>query len=137
RQDSSLKHHQLDAAIADLRGDNRSGAAELLRQAADVFARLRAGQAKVADLTNAQQAVVETAVALIRAQPNMAPLARLADSAFEAARRASDADEALRFAEQAARDFIARATRSATQTAAHAVALIGDDTTVLTHSRSS
>ena len=123
--------------MADLSGDNRSGAAELLRQAADVFARLRAGQAKVADLTNAQQAVVETAVALIRAQPDMAPLARLADSAFEAARRASDADEALRFAEQAARDFIARATRSATQTAAHAVALIGDDTTVLTHSRSS
>lgn len=123
--------------MADLRGDNRSGAAELLRQAAGVFARLRAGQAKVADLTNAQQAVLETAVALIRAQPDIAPLARLADSTFEAARRATNADEALRFAEQVARDFIARATRSAAQTAAHAVALIDDNTIVMTHSRSS
>jgi translation initiation factor 2B subunit (eIF-2B alpha/beta/delta family) len=137
RQDRFLNHHQLDAAIADLGGDNRSGAAELLRQAAGVFARLRADQAKVADLINAQQAIVETAVALIRAQPDMAPLARLADNAFEAARHAKDADEALRFAEQAARDFIAGATHSAAQTAAHAVALIGDNSTVLTHSRSS
>lgn len=137
RQDNYPNYPRLDAAIADLRSDHRSGAAELLRRAADVFAWLRADQAKVADLTKAQQAVLETAVALIRAQPEMAPLARLADSAFEAARHATDADDALRLAEQAARDFIACAIHSAEQTAAHAAELIGDNTTVLTHSRSS
>jgi translation initiation factor 2B subunit (eIF-2B alpha/beta/delta family) len=67
----------------------------------------------------------------------MAPLARLANSALEAAHRANDANDALRMAEQAARDFIASATCSAEQTAAHAADLIGDNATVLTHSRSS
>ena len=123
--------------MANLSGDNRSGAAELLRQAAGVFARLRADQAKVADLTNAQQAVLETAVALIRAQPEMAPLARLANSALAAACRATDADDAWRMAEQAACDFITGASDSAEQTAAHAADLIDDNATVLTHSRSS
>ncbi|MEN3332329.1 MAG: hypothetical protein V7641_1694 [Blastocatellia bacterium] len=123
--------------MADLGSDNRSGAAELLRRAAEVFARLRAGQAKVADLTNARQAVLDTAVALIRAQPEMAPLARLANRALEAAHRANDVDEAWRMAEQAARDFIAWAIASAEQTAAHAADLIDDNATVLTHSRSS
>jgi len=67
----------------------------------------------------------------------MAPLARLANSALEAACHAVHADEALRFAEQAAREFIECAARSTAQAAAHAADLIGDDTTVLTHSRSS
>lgn len=137
RQDSDLNHQQLDAAIAALGSDNRSGAAELLRRAAGLFARLRADQAEVTDLTKTLRAVEETAVALIRAQPRMAPLARLADSALTATRRATRADEALRFAEQAAHEFIEEAVRSTEQTAAHAADLIGDNTTVLTHSRSS
>jgi translation initiation factor 2B subunit (eIF-2B alpha/beta/delta family) len=137
RSDSDLNHPQLDAAIAALGSDNRSGAAELLRRAAGLFARLRADQVKVTDLTKTQHAVRETAVALIRAQPDMAPLARLADSVLAAALRAARADEALRFAEQAAHEFIESAARSTEQTAAHAAELIGDNTTVLTHSRSS
>lgn len=137
RPDSDLKHPQLDAAIAALGSDNRSGAAELLRRAAGLFARLRADQTKVTDLTKTRQAVTETAAALIRAQPDMAPLARLADSVLAAARHAARADEALRFAELAAHEFIESAARAAEQTAAHAAELIGDNTTVLTHSRSS
>src|SRR5438270_13616349 len=99
RQDDDLHHQQLDAALADLRGDHRSGAAELLRRAADVFAGLRADQANVINPTKAQQAILETAVALIRAQPEIEPLARLADSALVAARPAADAAKALRMAE--------------------------------------
>jgi translation initiation factor 2B subunit (eIF-2B alpha/beta/delta family) len=137
RPNSYLNHPQLDAAIADLRRDDRSGAAELLRRASGVFALLRADQPKAAELGHAQQTVLETAVALIRAQPDMAPLAHLADSALRAASRASRADEALALAEQAAREFIAGAIRATEQVAAHAADLIGDQTAVLTHSRSS
>jgi translation initiation factor 2B subunit (eIF-2B alpha/beta/delta family) len=137
RQDSHPNYHQLDAALADLRGDHRSGAAELLRRAAGVFTLLLTDQAKVINLTDARRAVVETAVAVIRAQPDIAPLARLADSALEAACRATQTADALRMAEQAAHEFIVRAARSAEQAAAHAADLISDNATVLTHSRSS
>src|SRR5205085_3375549 len=99
RQDSHLNFQQLDAALDDLRGDRRSGAAELLSRAAAVFARLRAARAGVADLANARQAVLKTAVALVRAQPDMAPLARMADAALVAASRAANAKDALSLAE--------------------------------------
>lgn len=123
--------------MAELRRDNRSGAAELLRRAAGVFALLGAEQATAASLADAQRAVLETAVALTRAQPDMAPLARLAGSALEAAGRATDAADTLRLAERVAREFADAAARSAQQAVAHAADLIGDHQTVLTHSRSS
>jgi translation initiation factor 2B subunit (eIF-2B alpha/beta/delta family) len=123
--------------LAALGSDNRSGAAELLSRAADVFTRLRADHTDVADLTKAQRAVRETAVALIRAQSDIAPLVRISDAAFTAASRAAGAQEALRAAEQSARVFITRAARAAEQTATHASRLIDDGAVVLTHSRSS
>jgi translation initiation factor eIF-2B subunit delta len=123
--------------LAALASDNRSGAAELLSRAADVFTRLRADQSKVANLTDAQRAVHDTAVALIGAQPDIAPLVRLSDTAFTAASHATSAQAALRVAEQAARDFIARAARAAHQTATHAARLLDEGAVVLTHSRSS
>jgi translation initiation factor 2B subunit (eIF-2B alpha/beta/delta family) len=137
RQDSHPHHPQVEAALADLSRDNRAGAAELLGRAAGVFAALVAEGVSVIDLTEAHQAVLETAVALARAQPDMAPLARLASVALDAARRAATAKDALRLAEQAARDFVAHAAHAAEQTVAHAAALVADQSTVLTHSRSS
>lgn len=137
RQDNYLNHHSLDAAIAELRGDHVSGAAELLGRAAGVFTLLRADQSNTISLACARQAIFETAVALIRAQPDMAPLARLADHAWRAAGQATAAGEAGRLAEEAAQSFIAGAASAGEQLAAHAAGLIEDGATVLTHSRSS
>jgi translation initiation factor 2B subunit (eIF-2B alpha/beta/delta family) len=137
QHDSRLDFYSLDELLAALENDNRSGAAELLGRAADVFARLRADHSDTADSSKAQQAAGETAVALIRAQPDIAPLVRLADAALTAAGRAGGAQDALRAAERSAHDFIARAARAAEQTATHAARLIDDGAVVLTHSRSS
>lgn len=135
--DSNPGNDQLNAALADLRSDNCSGAAELLRRAANVFALLRASQPQTVEPATAQQTILETAAALIRAQPDMATFARLADSALQAASRAAHSGEAFHLAEQATAEFVARMIHSAEQAATHAAALIGDGATVITNSRSS
>ena len=67
----------------------------------------------------------------------MAPLARLASAAVEAAAQCDNAAEALGCAEAAARSFTQRAASACQAAAVHAAELIHDGSRVLTHSRSS
>jgi translation initiation factor 2B subunit (eIF-2B alpha/beta/delta family) len=129
----------IEAAINQIASDNTSGAAEILRRAGAVFTLLNArSSAQGADNSElAQQAVIQTCIALAVAQPHMSPLLRLASAALSAARIATGARESLKSAEDAALDFAENAQRAARDAAMHAATLIRNDATVLTHSRSS
>lgn len=92
------------------------------------------------DCLSAEHAVrrlIQASVALLEAQPGMAPLARLASVAVEAASKSSRADEAIQRALSIARAFAEGAVRSGEAAAAHAVELIPDHAKAFTHSRSS
>jgi len=81
--------------------------------------------------------VVAVSIALIKAQPNMAPIARLASAVLEAASGCASVNEMLDRAEQAAQTFAENAVLAGEAAAAHAADLIPDGARVLTHSRSS
>ena len=134
---------QTDAAIGDIASDNVSGAAEILRLAAAIFSLLNDELTNQASLSaslsieEAQQSVRKTCTALAKAQPDMSSLLRLASEALSAARAEAAGREALKSAADAARRFLESATHSAHAAAMHAVSLIRDGSSVLTHSRSS
>jgi translation initiation factor eIF-2B subunit delta len=125
--------------LSQIAADNSSGAAEILGQAGAAFSRLAQAVAETGagEFGAAQQAVLETCIALAWAQPEMTPLTRLASAALTASRTASDAPAILKSAEQAALNFIASARRAARDASSRAVTLIPDGARVLTHSRSS
>jgi translation initiation factor eIF-2B subunit delta len=127
------------SAIDQIASDNTSGAAEILRRAADVFSLLSAQQTKrlSIDIDQAQQWVTETCVELVLAQPDMTPLLRLASAGLTAARNTTGPLQILKSAEEAALRFIELAEAAASAAASHAAHLIGRGATVLTHSRSS
>ncbi|MEK6321513.1 MAG: hypothetical protein AABN33_07505 [Acidobacteriota bacterium] len=129
----------MNAAINQIASNNTSGAAEILRRAGEAFSLLRDHQTEQAQgsAEEAQQAIIEACIALVRAQPYMSPLLRLASIAISAARTATGAQEALRSAEDQALRFIESAERAARAAALHAASLISNGAAVLTHSRSS
>lgn len=81
--------------------------------------------------------VIEACRALVRAQPHMSPLLRLASFVISAARTAEGDREAFKSAEDASMTFIENTVRSARAAAVKAASLIHSGATVLTHSRSS
>jgi translation initiation factor 2B subunit (eIF-2B alpha/beta/delta family) len=129
----------VDDAINQIASDINSGAAEILLHAGAVFTLLkdRVSQDREDNFQFAQQTIIETCIALARAQPDMSPLLRLANEALSAAQTATDARLTFKRAEDAALAFIAKAHRAAHAAAAHSATLIRDNVTVLTHSRSS
>ena len=129
----------IDAAINLIASDKASGAAEILRRAGGVFTRLSvwSTEQRVANLELAREAVIETCIALARAQPDMSPLLRVASAALTAARTANGAQEVFKSAQEAARNFIEKAERAACEVALHGATLIRDGAIILTHSRSS
>jgi translation initiation factor eIF-2B subunit delta len=128
----------LTNALHSLTSDNTLGAAELLRHAKAAFQQLNSeAQLEQFNLQQAQRAVLNTCVALVSAQPDMAPLLRLASAALTAARIAGDPSKTIEDAERAASNFIANAAGAAQRAASHCTTLIRDDISVLTHSRSS
>ena len=126
-------------AIRDIGCDNTAGAAEILSRAAEVYAELMAEQRNRTCLSaeHAMRRLIQASVALLAAQPGMAPLARLASVAVDDAAKSSRADEAIERALSAARAFAENAVRAGEAAAAHAVELIPDHAKALTHSRSS
>ena len=128
---------QIDAAIEGIAADNTSGAAEILRRCAGVFSLLKQAPQNAISFDHAQEAIIKTTIALANAQPDMSSLLRLASEAVKAARSKSTALEALASAVDAAIQFVESATVSAHAAAMYAVDLIGEGSTVLTHSRSS
>jgi ribose 1,5-bisphosphate isomerase len=128
----------MDSSINQIASNSTSGATEILRLAGEVFSQLR-GQAdpSLGSVEQAQQAILETAIALVRAQPDMSSLLRLASVAISAASTATSAQDALRSAEDHTLKFIDAADRAVRTAALHAANLILPGATVMTHSRSS
>ena len=126
-------------AMDEIASDNTSGAAEILRRAANIFSLLNTMQIQLAGggAELARRAVLDTSVELVRAQPDMCPLVRLASATVSASRLASTASEVLISAEDAARKLVESAAAKARSAALHAADLIRDRSSVLTHSRSS
>lgn len=125
-------------AINRIASDNTSGAAEILRRAAEVFTLLDDPTSEpTEDLELTQKTVIETCSALALAQPDMTPLLRLASAALSATRGETNSRGSLRCAAKAALNFVASAERGAHEAATHAANLIRDGATILTHSRSS
>jgi translation initiation factor eIF-2B subunit delta len=126
----------IEEILKGIAGDNRSGAAEILSRAAEIF-QLLSLEPKPASIEEARDALSQICAALVGAQPNMAPLLNMTRAALNAASSASTADQVISAASEAARDFVNWARRAAERAAQHAAQLITDGTIVLTHSRSS
>lgn len=126
----------IDQLLREIAGDNRSGAAEILARAAEIFELLNS-ELKPASIEEARAALSRICDALVQAQPNMAPLLNLARAALRAASDAHTAEQVIGAARGAARDFIEWARRAAERASQHAARLIMDGATILTHSRSS
>lgn len=128
----------MDSSIDRIASNSTSGAAEILRLAGDAFSQLR-GQTELShgSVEAAQHVIFETAIALVRSQPDMTPLLRLASVAISAAGTATSAEGALKAAEDQAFKFIDSADGALRIAALHAANLILPGATVMTHSRSS
>ena len=133
---SDNQPRSVSEAISQLASDNTSGAAEILRQARDVFKLLNDGL-QDADLQRVQKNLFDTCVALASSQPDMTALLKLASVALSAARKTFDPRDLLSRAERAAEMFIENSTREAHAASLVAATLIQDGARVLTHSRSS
>lgn len=129
----------MDRSINQIASNRTSGAAEILSLAGEVFSELRRrqGELRIGTAEQAQHAIFKTAIALVRAQPDMSPLVRLASVAISGASTATTADEALKLAEDHVLDFIDGARRAVQAAALQASNLIRPGATVMTHSRSS
>ncbi|MFY9607234.1 MAG: hypothetical protein WAU45_01305 [Blastocatellia bacterium] len=126
-------------AISQIARDNTAGAAEVLLSAVDVYSLLAEewSKSECSSVEHAMRRVIEASVALVEAQPAMAPLARLASAVVGAATGLSRADETLDQAEAAAQSFAQQAASAGEAASAHAADLIHDGARVFTHSRSS
>ncbi|HJQ71432.1 MAG TPA: hypothetical protein VKA70_20810 [Blastocatellia bacterium] len=123
----------IERAIDAVASDNSSGAAEILRRAAALFHSLASTEPGL-DRHRARQLLIETCVALVRAQPRMAPLANLAN---RIARDSFNADEALTTASASAASFISEVEAACDSATDRAARLIKEGSVVFTHSRSS
>lgn len=121
--------------IKQIAEDSRSGAAEILRRAAEALSLVEALEG--ADAEDARRAVVSACADIVMAQPDMAPLLNLASEVVRAAHLATSANEVMRAAAAAAREFSDNATLGAAAAVSRAADLIGEGATVFTHSRSS
>jgi translation initiation factor 2B subunit (eIF-2B alpha/beta/delta family) len=139
-------YKQVIAAINRIGEDNESGAAEILRRAAEVFSLLAASQTEKdssdtekdsGDTESARNAIIETCAALAESQPDMAPLTNLANEVSAVAGQSAGAGDVFRLALETARGFIEAAARAAKAATSHAARLVHEGATLMTHSRSS
>ena len=86
------------------------------------------------DTQYARRLLIETCVGVVRAQPRMAVVARLASQVASTATRA---DDVLAEAARSAGDFIDKVDRAISSVTSSAARLIKEGSIVLTHSRSS
>jgi translation initiation factor eIF-2B subunit delta len=124
-----------ECAIDAIAKNAIAGAAELADQGADVLLRC-ARVDETATLADFNEQVLQISIALIRAQPAMAPLVNLANTALwelDACRTHADARTRLA---TLARDFKRRLRMHETAIAEAVLPLIPDQAVVLTHSRS-
>jgi translation initiation factor 2B subunit (eIF-2B alpha/beta/delta family) len=121
--------------IRQIAEDNRSGAAEILRLAAEAIS--LPGALEHEGVEGARRAVIATCAAVVRAQPDMAPLVNLSSASVRAALAATRAGNVTSAAASAAREYYDWAARALAAALPHAAGLILEGTTIMTHSRSS
>lgn len=129
-------------AIEQIASDNKSGAAEILRRAAEVFSLFDPQPEKeFPDVESARNKIIHICYRIATAQPCMASLVNLANAVTESARDATSVDEVIESAARTAHDFSETALRAAEVATTHAADLIGSlnhsNPAILTHSRSS
>lgn len=122
--------------IAELGADHTSGATELAKHAAAIFLQLTDPQAEIPG-TELSGGCTDIAYALVRSQPTMAPLLSLVNRVLAAVRQSANPDELRDLVRSLARSLISQLDTSNTRIALHAEPLVGDGTTILTHSHSS
>jgi translation initiation factor 2B subunit (eIF-2B alpha/beta/delta family) len=122
REDASLLPAVIEQGIKQIRSNNRSGATELARRAADVLA-------EVASASPFHEILEQTCRRLVAAQPSMAPMVNLANRAlWDAVSPAS--------LKSICRDFATAIENAGARIAGHTLALIDEGSTVLTYSSS-
>lgn len=129
-------HSIIQRAINEIASDNTSGAAEILRRASEIFYSLASSDIEPdrSGDQSARQLVINTCVALVKAQPRMATLANLTN---RIAYDALNAREVLSAAAASAASFILEVDAAISRATDRAARLIKEDSVVLTHSRSS
>jgi translation initiation factor eIF-2B subunit delta len=126
----------LEALIEELAGDNTSGAAEIASRGSELLA-LFADEAHAQDASSFLRQLVATGKALIRAQPSMAPLFNLVNSAIANLEGVQDVGAARKVLKRAAEAYGEELGRRSERIGEQALALLTDGSSVLTHSRSS
>src|SRR5262245_21102266 len=127
--------YQVIELLEAIKADNRSGAAEILRKAAAVYADASGSQAGL----SRQGSVLIVGMissALREAQPAIAPLLNLTKEVDSVIQR-SGGDRELELAAKTALEFAESASRKAAASAVRGAQLISENSVVLTHSRSS
>jgi len=121
--------------IEEIRADNTSGAAALAQRAAEALSGLaEPGEARCRETLKEQ--VGRAAVALVEAQPAMAPIFNLANSLLWRIGAVSDLEETRGAIRTVCRGFVAGLDAAADRVGSTASALIRDAVTVITHSNS-
>jgi translation initiation factor eIF-2B subunit delta len=132
----SLVESAIALTLARIATDNRSGAAQIAEHGADVLVqRANAGEASSPDAF--RQAMLDTGWALIQAQTVMAPLVTLVNSVLWRIEECEDLAGLRRAVTEAAADFKHELRQHAQQVAEKTLALIGENSTVITLSQSS
>jgi eIF-2B alpha/beta/delta-like uncharacterized protein len=126
----------VESLIRDLAQDNVSGAAELARDAAQVFA-LLAKESEAKDLGSFLRELSATGREVVQAQPSMAPLFNLVNGVLFDLDGVASLEEARRRAKASAQGFAEELESRGQRIAEEALTVLSHGCTVLTHSRSS
>lgn len=141
-KEKEYNRKQIDEELEQLESDNKSGAAEILRRAARIFALFAPQTEKESyDLERARKTIIHICCRIATAQPHMASLTNLANTVAAAARAATRAADLIESAARTARNFSQTAAHAAELAATRAADLIcalnRSEPAILTHSRSS
>lgn len=127
---------ELEALVTPLRDDLTSGAAEIALQAISVFRTIIAESAGQ-DVNKTRDLLVETAKAVIKAQPAMAPLFHLGNNVLIATQDAKSTEDMEAKCDEALEKFEKQLCESASQIADHVYELIPAGELVFAYSFSS
>jgi len=124
------------ALIEELAGDNASGAVEIAGRGSELLA-VFADEAQAEDASSFLRQLATTGKALIRAQPSMASLFNLVNSAIASLEPVQDLGAARQVLKAAAEAYGEELGRRSERVAEQALALLTNGSILLTHSRSS
>ncbi len=126
---------EIQTRIRAVGADNRSGSIHVTRLAASAMLHL-AHTLETMPLDQARALLVQTAVALVKAQPNMAPLFNMSNAVLTEGERAVTPRDLAESVRQAVRNFLFRLQENVRAIVEHILPLLPCACTVLTHSYS-